>query len=57
MKRWPRSSNQVIKEEVNHGGYSPETIVPEKECFQRIIFNRKDPSSCLAQESFQILRS
>ena len=34
------------------GGYSPETIVLKKNVPARIIFNRKDPSSCLDQVIF-----
>ena len=34
------------------GGYSPETIVLKKNIQARIIFNRKDPSSCLDQVIF-----
>ena len=46
-----KSGYQEIEVEVM-GGYSPETIVLKKNVPARIIFNRKDPSSCLAQVIF-----
>lgn len=46
-----KSGYQEIEVEVM-GGYSPETIVLKKNVPARIIFHRKDPSSCLAQVIF-----
>ena len=46
-----KSGYQEIEVEVM-GGYSPETIVLKKNVPARIIFNRKDPSSCLDQVVF-----
>ena len=46
-----KSGYQEIEVEVM-GGYSPETIVLKKNVPARIIFNRKDPSSSLAQVIF-----
>ena len=46
-----KSGYQEIEVEVM-GGYSPETIVLKKNVPARIIFNRKDPSSCLDQVIF-----
>ncbi len=46
-----KSGYQEIEVEVM-GGYSPETIVLKKNIQAWIIFNRKDPSSCLDQVIF-----
>ena len=50
----PRSSEIRLSRNWSrsHGGYSPETIVLKKNVPARIIFNRKDPSSCLDQVIF-----
>ena len=48
-----KSGYQEIEVEVM-GGYSPETIVLKKNVPARIIFHRKDPSSCLAHEDLPL---
>lgn len=46
-----KTGYQEIEVEVM-GGYTPGTIVLKKDVPARIVFNRKDPSSCLDQIVF-----
>lgn len=50
-KAQQKSGYQEIEVEVL-GGYTPGTIILKKDVPARIIFNRKDPSSCLDQVVF-----
>lgn len=50
-KAQQKSGYQEIEVEVL-GGYTPGTIVLKKDVPARIVFNRKDPSSCLDQIVF-----
>lgn len=46
-----KAGYQEIEVEVM-GGYTPGTIILKKDVPARIVFNRKDPSSCLDQVVF-----
>ena len=55
QKAQQKNGYQEIRVEVM-GGYTPELIILKKSVPARIVFDRKDPSPCLDQIVFQMIK-